>query len=225
MKNIILVTISLLTLAGCSGSSGTTDSNSSKSTNNNPSTTSHKKFQAVAPLRYLAENYKNLDDAKIAKYLKTLSKKDADFLGSTYSAFARYLQYKGCNADKTLIVLQEPNIYYVKPVEVNCDQNDALVNDSIQLLQSLGNYKTGDEFKKANSDAGELVVVIKCDTGEIDKGTCALYWKGVASINNAQSDFYKQMADQNSEFTKQLTNQCTYDAEQLSNGAVCVANY
>ena len=170
---------------GCGSSSGATDNNSSKSTNNNTNATSLKKFQAVAPLRYLAENYKNLDDAKIAKYLKTLSKKDADFLGRTYSAFARYLHFRGCKADKTLVLPELPTQFYIDPVKIDCDQNEALVNDFIQLLQSLGHYKPGDEFQKADSDAGELVVVIKCDTGEIDKGTCALYWKGVANMNNA----------------------------------------
>lgn len=210
MKKTILAISSMLILAGCGGGGGGGSSG---------------KYQAVAPLRYLAENYKKLDDAKIAKYLNALSKDDADFLGNTYSAFAQYLQHQGCNADKTLVVLQEPDLTYVKPVKVNCDQNDAFINDFIQLLQSLGHYKPGDEFKKAHLDAGELITVIKCDTGEIDKGTCALYWKGVANMNGAQSDFYKQMADQNSDFTKQLTNQCTYDGQELSNGAMCVANY
>ena len=209
MKKTILAISSMLILAGCGGGG---------------SGGSGGKYQAVAPLRYLAENYKKIDDTKIAKYLKALSKDDADFLGSTYTSFASYLQHQGCNADKSLVVLQEPSALYTKPVEVTCDQNDVFIENTIQLLKNIGGYQEGDEFQKAHSDAGELILVIKCDTGEIDKGSCALYWKGVANMNNAQKSFYKDMLDQNSEFTRELTNQCTYDGQALDNGAVCVAN-
>ena len=213
MKKTILAISSVLVLAGCGGGAGS------------GGTSSNGAYQAVAPLRYLAENYRELEDKQVAKYLKALSDNDADFLGSVYTAFARYLQHQACNADTSVVVLQEPDLTYVKPVEVTCDQNDVLIENTIQLLQSLGGYHDGDEFQKAHSDAGDLLTVIKCDTGEIDKGTCSVYLSGKAAMIEQSGSFYKDMLDQNSEFTKQLTNQCTYDGEALSNGAVCVVTH
>ena len=214
-KTLHTLLLAILLLNGCGTDDSKKDSNSSS--------TSSSGYKAVAPLRYLAENYKTLSDGKIAKYLNALSDKDKDNLGRYYTSLASYLQHQACNADPSIIVMQEPQITYINPIPLSCQDNDAYIQNFIYLLQiPPSNYQTGDEFKSAYSDADKMIVTIKCDTGEIDAGTCTLYNNIQLQAQENSNNFYQQMHDSNSEFTRQLAEQCSYDGETLSNGAICV---
>ena len=193
-----------------------------QSSDTSTTTQASSKYKVVAPLRYLAENYATLSDKEIATYLKALNSDDTNTLGALYTSLATYLQYRGCLADGSLIGYHLESSYDVKPRAYTCEQNYYDIVQFMQLLQSLGDYKQGDEFQNVPSDAEKLIIVIKCDTGEIDAGSCALYNDIQAQTINNNSEFYKLLSDSTAENTKLLANQCTYDGEVLSNGALCV---
>jgi len=201
----------------------------------NNNTPSNKKFRTTTPLRYMLDNYKQLDDKAIAKYLKSLNDKDKSTL-SIFDSWGAYLQYHACKVDNTIILNR------VTQGNVTCDKNKYNWLSTLYFVLDADRYYSSEEqwiystnpniealsqaekdklFSKAYSDADGLLTGIKCDTGEIDKGTCQIYFQGQQQYLNGTQQINDTRIRGIEEFTN--TNYvCTYDGQILADTSVCV---
>ena len=207
MKNklkTVALTIILFGLIGCGSSD---DSSTSETSSDNGDKSGA--YKAIAPLRYLTENYQTLSSKEVATILSNLSQDDKTSL-SYYEAFSSMVHYKACQADSSVLVTLVTKGAY------SCQENIANYNQGIQY----GFYTPETAFSAGESEAEKILVAIKCNSGEIDASTCSLYNNILQGWSESNSNLYQNML--NSNFSRQLAEQCNSDGQLLSSGAMCV---
>lgn len=123
------------------------------------------------------------------------------------------MQYKGCKADDTLTIATAADAVYT------CAENSAMWEMTRQQLIQMYNRTDVDEFEYAKSQAANIVIAFKCESGEIDAGSCSLYRQIQAGWTQQQNETFKTIVD-----NMAPSAQCTSDGQVLDGGYVCHAN-
>ena len=167
---------------------------------------------AISPLRYMAEYHETIPNETVAKILPKLGE-DEKLIISIYEAFYNMMQYKGCKVDDTLTIATAADAVYT------CAENSAMWAQTRQQLIQMYNRTDVDEFEYAKSQADEIVIAFKCESGEIDAGSCSMYQQIKAGWTQQQNETFKTIVDNMSP-----SSQCTSDGQVLDGGYVCHAN-
>ncbi len=181
---------------------GTSTSTSSNSTG----------FKTTTPMRYLVENYRNLDDNQIKNYFIKFNKDDLSTI-SIFEAWGLYLHYRACQIDQSLIFSG------VGKGTQNCAQTAASwLNTAYTITNGV---ITNDTFNYAYSQASDILIAMKCDSGEIDAATCQLYYSITSQYNSTTNSINDSRIRSYAEVTQQLY-QCSYEGQIMSDGSVCI---
>ena len=164
-------------------------------------------LSAISPLRYMAEYHETIPNETVAKILPKLGENEKLII-SIYEAFYMMMQYKGCKADDTLTIATTADAVYT------CEENR--IGWELTRQQVLLNP---DEFSYAKQQADEIVIAFKCQSGEIDAGSCSMYQQIKAGWTAQQDETFKTIVDNMSP-----SSQCTSDGQVLDGGYVCHAN-
>ena len=167
---------------------------------------------AISPLRYMAEYHASIPNETVAKILPKLGG-DEKLIISIYEAFYGMMQYKGCQADDTLTIATTADAVHT------CAENRAGWEQTRQLLIQMYNRTDVDEFEYAKDEAAKIVIAFKCESGEIDAGSCSLYRQIQASWTVQQNEIFKTIVD-----SMDPSAECTSDGQVLDGGYVCHAN-
>lgn len=130
----------------------------------------------LSALRDLAENHSGLTASRTLELLQQLDSKES-FILSLYPAFAGNVLLKACEANNTLQ-------WALQGVQDNC------ATAQYKLSQHLALFATGTMIGRwddqIHSERLSVLIMLKCDSGEIDAGSCAMY-NGMMGNYNAQS--------------------------------------
>lgn len=169
---------------------------------NQPTTHSNNSgnFKAVNSLRYLAENFDNLSSAQVNELILSLNESQM-LQFSIYNAFASLAHARACEVNTNLIV----NI----PTPTDCASTLLSWQQSLQF--SGGNWQQATSYAYQNRD--QMLIGMKCGTGEIDAGSCGLYSNIQQQNINAMDQIFQNMISE-----------CSYNGQVLPDGAVCISN-
>ena len=181
---------------------GTSTSTSSNSTG----------FKTTTPMRYLVENYRNLTDDKIKNYFIKFNKEDLSTI-SIFEAWGSYLHYRVCQVDQSLTFTG------LTQGLQNCTQTAAGWLNTAYI--TTNGVITNDTFSYAYSQASDILIAMKCDSGEIDAATCQTYYSINSQNNNTINSINDSRIRSYAEVTQQLY-QCSYEGQIMSDGSVCI---
>ncbi len=138
-----------------------------------PATSSTEIPQVQLNFRVLVEYFEHLNFQEVAYIFRTLDETQQLQLG-IYSPFGSLAHLYACQADSTIIFNDGTGV----PKDCNY-----AVQDWAYTPQP---YFTADSY--ANQKRNDLLISIKCATGEIDAGSCGAYAGAVQNYNNAMNE-------------------------------------
>ena len=134
---------------------------------------------AKSNFRILVENFGSLTPQQTLLILQKLNQND--FLNlSIYSAFGSLVHYKVCQINSNIVMV-------IGGINTNCYQTMQQWQNTIYF--SGGNVAQATSY--ANSQRNQLLIQLKCKTGEIDRGSCSAYVNGKLNYNKMMNNTNK----------------------------------
>jgi hypothetical protein len=132
----------------------------------------------LSALRDLAENHAGLTGSRALELLQQLDSKES-FILSMYPAFAGNVLLNACNANSNLQ-------WSLLGVQDTCYTAQA------KLEQHVALFATGTMIGKwddqIQSERLSILIMLKCDSGEIDAGSCSMYTGAMSNFNAQNHD-------------------------------------
>ena len=150
---------------------------------------------SVGALQQLAEEYPTASAAQTKSTLDRLTVRDwwVMELVQLGPAFKLAVMLKTCQVDPNITwhTMSDGKLY-------NCASAQAEWNETVQLIASTG---VGSLEENVESGRMEVIIYEKCQTGQIDKGSCDMYY-------GIQQNVANQTAQTNETIIDNMGNQC-----------------
>lgn len=157
--------------------------NSGTSTNNTGGTGVVISADKNIPLRFLVENFGYLNPQSVANAVRNFNQSDLLQL-SIYRSFGSLIHYVACQAEANLVMT-------LSGQPTGCAQTTQIWTENYAFFG--GNEEQ--IFMQARREQGNLLISIKCSTGEIDRASCGAYLGAQGNINAMMYQTNQQIID------------------------------
>ena len=195
-----------------SNDSSNDSSNHNHSHNNTVNTTptqpaqNQGQFRATTPLRLLAEHMERMTPEQVYTTFNQMGQTERFILNSGYSAFVSWIHYAMCQ--------HNPNVTITDlGVTYSCAQTAQNWATTLQFTGSMDQA-----LHQARLEQGNVLILLKCGTGEISPASCGAYTNALGQYGNALHQTNQGIIDN-------IGGGCTSAWQTLPNGAVCYPNY
>ena len=133
--------------------------------------------------RTLVEQFEYLTPEQVAQIYRQLNQTEQLEL-SIYTAFGSLVHMRACQADMSLAYVSAGSV-------TDCQQ------EAMQWMQTL-QFSGGNEEQATSyafSQRNQLLIGMRCSSGEIDAASCGAYMGGVQNYNNMMNDTNQLIID------------------------------
>lgn len=135
------------------------------------------------PFRVLVENLAYLSAEQVAQRVREMNQTELLQM-SIYSAFGSWVHYAACQADSSIVM-------DLGGTQANCTYTAQQWQNTLYF--SGGNWDQALSYAKQQQ--GDLMIAIKCSTGEIDSGSCSVYAGALSNYNNMTNQTTQEIID------------------------------